>query len=190
MFSEVLEFLQKRLNSYFEMKTGHSREIVKFIDGTKELPGNIENDAVSPILMNLEEERTLRPADLYKGTVQGGVKTGSLPSIRLNLYILFVCKFADYKQSMRFLSFVVRFFQSHRLFNHKNSPDLHPDIDKLIMELITTPFSEQDNIWNALRSPHLPSVLYKVSLLVFREEDTLETATSVEKQKSNQYHTV
>jgi hypothetical protein len=44
-------------------------------------------------------------------------------------------------------------------------------IEQLIMELITLPFSEQNEMWNALRTTYHPSVLYKVKLVVFRDKD-------------------
>ena len=49
------------------------------------------------------------------------------------------------------------------------------------MELITLPFSEQNEIWNALRIHYLPSVLYKVKMIVFRDEDAMPLPETAEK---------
>ena len=39
---------------------------------------------------------------------------------------------------------------------------------KLVMELITLPFSEQNEVWSSLRVPYHPSVLYKAKMIVYR----------------------
>ena len=74
--------------------------------------------------------------------------------------------------ALHHLSRVVRYFQNHRVLNQENSPDLKPEISQLILELITSSFSEQNEIWGTLRSAYHPSALYKVKLIVFQDEDS------------------
>ena len=38
------------------------------------------------------------------------------------------------------------------------------------MELMTLGFAEQNEVWNALRTTHHPSILYRVHLLVLRDQ--------------------
>ena len=42
-------------------------------------------------------------------------------------------------------------------------------IEKLTFELMSQSFSEQSNVWNMLRSSYLPSVLYRVGMIVLRD---------------------
>jgi hypothetical protein len=74
---------------------------------------------------------------------------------------------------LKYLSRIVQHFQNHRVFNQQNAPELSQRIDRLVLELITLPFSEQNEIWNALRTAYRPSVLYKARMIVFRDEGAL-----------------
>ena len=177
MIHDVLNFLRDQLNIYFKIKADITEDRVQFIDGTRMDPISFPADTVTPMLMNVEEERTLRPPDLYAGLHENGAKKQVFPEIRLNLFVLFISKFNDYEQSMKFLSLIIQFFQSNRLFDHHSAPTLHKDIEKLIMELITMPFAEQDSIWNALRTTHMPSVLYKVKMIVFKDEESIQLSS-------------
>ena len=66
---------------------------------------------------------------------------------------------------------VIRFFQQNRALDHDNTPALSPLIDKLVLELVTLPLSEQNEIWSALRVSYHPSVLFRVRMVVFRDAD-------------------
>ena len=46
-----------------------------------------------------------------------------------------------------------------------------PQIDKLVLELVTQPLAEQNEIWSALRIGYHPSVLFRVRMVVFRDAD-------------------
>ena len=111
MINDVLTLLKNRLNAYFKMKANITDDRVMFIPGTKLEPLSFPNNAVTPILINLEEDRTIRDADPYRGAIKNGVRTNINPAIRLNLIVLFVSRFNDYDQCLRFLSLVVKYFQ-------------------------------------------------------------------------------
>lgn len=179
MIDEVMNFLRSQMNQYMKLKIGTEKNHVVFIGDDNTEAVNFTNGSITPLLINLEEERTLRSADPYATVVRDGLKMGGSPEIRLNLFVLFVAKFTDYTQSMKFLSLVIKFFQSHHLFDHKNAPELSKNIEKLVIELTTMPFSQQNEVWNALRTTYLPSVLYKVKMVVIRDEETLALGSEV-----------
>lgn len=177
MIDDVLVFLKNRLNT--DLNSGLSAEDsaqdkVVFVDGEKMDPLSFQLGAVSVLMINVEEENTLRPPDLYARTLADGKRQRIQPEIRLNLYILFVSRFKQYEEALSFLSRVIQHFQHHRLLDHNNAPDLSEDIDHLNIELMTLPFSEQNEVWSALRTTYLPSVLYKVRMAAFREQDATE----------------
>ncbi len=95
--------------------------------------------------------------------------------------MLFVARLKEYEQGLSYLSLIIRYFQEQPVFNHENSPALSDQIEKLIMELITLPFADQNDLWNALRTTYQPSVLYKVKMVVFRDESALPTPAVQEK---------
>lgn len=175
MIDNVLNLLKHNLNEYIQIKTDGLDSIVTYPDGNKVLETmNFESNKVTLQLINLEEENAIRPPDLYQSMNANGRKYRVNPEIRLNLFILFIARFNNYEQSMKYLSLVIRYFQGNRIFDQQNSPTLHPEIDKIWVELVTMPFTQQNEIWNSMRSPYLPSFLYKIKMIVFRDEEALE----------------
>lgn len=178
MLDDVLKFLRKELNAYFGMVSGKQpgdveEAKVEFVDGDKMEPIVFKLDAVSLLLVNVEAETTLRAPDPYTQISANGTAQRGQPDIRLNLYILFVARFKQYEQGLSYLSLIIKFFQSHRILDHQTSPELSDAIDHLVVELVTMPFSEQNEVWNALRTTYHPSLLYKVKMLVFRDEEAV-----------------
>lgn len=174
MIKEALVFLKDRLNSH--LSSGRNADEVQedpvvFLDGEKMDPLAFKLGAVSILLINLEEETTLRAADLYQRPGPDGTRQKVQPDIRLNLYVLLVARFKQYEESLHQLSLIIRYFQNHRLFDQHNAPELGENIEQLVVELITLPFSEQNEVWSALRVAYHPSVLYKVKMVIFKDED-------------------
>ncbi len=185
MIGEVLLFLKGQLNEYLNASSGWStadagEDKVVLLDGEALDPISFKLGAISALLVNLEEEKTLRPADRYQRTLADGSKLQVQPEIRLHLYVLFVARFKQYEQGLRYLSLIIRYFQNHRVLDQQNAPALADGIEKLVLELVTLPFSEQNEIWNALRTTYHPSVLYKVSLIAFRDEEAVAAPEIVE----------
>lgn len=137
---------------------------------------------VTPILINIEEENQTRFAERYSKVGVNGDRVYSYPDIRLNLFVLFVSNFQDYLDAMHYVGLTIKYFQSRPVFSHENAPKLNPETDKLIFELLTLPFAQQNEVWNALRCAYRPSVLYKVKMLVF-QSDVTETAKKVDQIK-------
>ena len=186
MLSEVLLFLKNHLNAYLQILSGWNPEDtgedkVVFIDGGNMDPITFQLGAVSVLLINIEEENTLRIPDPYTRVSPDGTRQKVQPEIRLNLYVLFAARFQQYEDALRYLSLIIQYFQNHRVLNHQNAPELSDTIEQLVMELITLPFSEQNEVWNSLRTTYHPSVLYKVKMVVFKDEDAVTTPAITEK---------
>ena len=184
MIGDVLVFLKQQLNDFMRLSLGHDGsqpDPVDFIDGEKMDPLTFRAGAVSLLLLNLEEESSLRAADPYRRTTSNGVQQAIQPDIRLNLYVLFVARYVRYVDSLHALSLVIRYFQNHRVFAHSNAPGLSESIERLSVELITLPFAQQNEVWNALRVSYHPSVLYRVKMVVFQDEEALAAPELTEK---------
>ncbi len=187
MLYEVLVFLRNHLNAHLRTLSGgrpdETREdAVVFIDGEKMDPVTFKLGAVSVLLINMQEETTLRAPDLYSRVAANGDRQAVQPEIRLNLYVLFVAHFKQYEDALRYLSLIIQHFQNHRVFTPRSAPELDDDIEQLIVELNTLSFAEQNEVWNALRTTYHPSVLYKVKMVVFRDGDAITAPTIAEKQ--------
>ena len=173
MIDEVLVMLKDKLNAYFRLKADVQEDKVAFVDGSKTDPLSIPLNNVVPLLMNIEEEKALRPANRYEGLVIDGLQTRSYPALTLNILVLFVCKFSDYQQSLKFLSLVLAFFQRNPVFDPYNTPTLSAGVERLRIEFISLPIAQQNELWSSLRSTYLPSALYKLSLLVYDDKESI-----------------
>lgn len=177
MIHTTLGILKDKLNEYFGLKTEADSNLIQFIDSNNNDPLTFTNNAVTPFLINISEDRKFRNPDLYSGKVHDGIRTQVNPEIRIELLVLFVSKFNDYSQSLKFLSYVITFFQANRVFTQQNTPELFDEnIEKLTIELVTLPLEEQNQVWHSLNTSYLPSVLYRVRLLSFLEDSTIKVA--------------
>ncbi|MEZ4382384.1 MAG: DUF4255 domain-containing protein [Nannocystaceae bacterium] len=179
MISEALIFLKDHLNGHLSAQSGLSlgeiEDRVVFLDGEKLDPISFKLGAVTCLMINVEEEKVLRAADPYVRVGADGSHRRVQPDIRINLYVLFVARFSQYEQGLSYLSRIIEHFQAHRVFDRGNAPELSDRIERLIMELTTQSFAEQNEIWNALRTTYHPSVLYRVRMVVIREDVAMTT---------------
>ncbi|KAA3613659.1 MAG: DUF4255 domain-containing protein [Calditrichaeota bacterium] len=185
MISDILIFLRNNLNSYLKTGTGlvtdiSSEDKVVFIDGDKTDPIVFKTNAVSVLLINLEEEKILRSADPYLAVLPDGTQKVQ-PVIRMNLYVLFVARFTKYDEGLHYLSLIIQYFQNKRVFDHAKAPDLPEKFDQLVLEIITLPLNEQNELWNALRTAYQPSVLYKVKMVTFKDKDAMKARETIER---------
>lgn len=179
MISEALIFLKNHLNGHLSAQSGLSlgeiEDRVVFLDGEKLDPISFKLGAVTCLMINVEEEKVLRAADPYVRVAADGSHRRVQPDIRINLYVLFVARFSQYEQGLSYLSRIIEHFQAHRVFDHSNAPELSDRIERLIMELTTQSFAEQNEIWNALRTTYHPSMLYRVRMVVIRDDVAVTT---------------
>ncbi len=184
MINEALVFLKNRLNLYLKSDRNPEEaqeDLVVFLNDQNMDSLTFKLGAVSMLLINMEEETTLRASDPYQRLTANGTRQKIYPDIRLNLYMLLVARFIQYEESLRYLSLVIGYFQNHRLFDQQGTPELSENIEQLAVELVTLPFSEQNEVWGALRVPYQPSILYKVKMVIFKDADAVETPEIAER---------
>lgn len=119
-------------------------------------------EKVVVFLVNVERESV--PGG---GATGGGRGTGRPDPVHLNLLVMVAANYGgkNYDQALRHLSSAVAFFQGRPVFNHQNSPELDPRIDRLTMEIENLSLSDLSNLWGVLSGKYLPSVLYRMRLL-------------------------
>lgn len=132
----------------------------------------IPKDNLGLTLINIEEEKIHRAQTAIHQTSDGQVLNMN-PEIKLNLYILVAANFNTYSTGLKFLSAALRFFQSKNVFTASNTPELDPQIEKLIVELHTMGLEQQNHLWGYLGAKYLPSICYKVRMLVVQEKQGL-----------------
>jgi hypothetical protein len=184
MIGTALVFLRDQLNDYIKSLRNHDGtqpDPVEFITGDKMEPLSFKSGVISLLLINIEEEHSLRAPDQYRRVTSQGVQQVVQPDIRLNLFVLFVVRYGQYEDCLHALSLVIRFFQKHRVFTHGDTSALDSSIERLVVELVTLPLGQQNEIWSALRVAYHPSVLYKVKMVIFQDEDAVDAPTISEK---------
>jgi hypothetical protein len=178
MISKALLVLKDAVNDYLSTNSGWSSADsdfgqVVFLESEKVDVIDFKMGAISFLLVNVEEEHSVRPADPYRRALPDGTGQRVSPPIQLNLYVLFVARFSDYKQSLRYISLILQFFLTRRVLDHESTPALDDRIEKLTMDLLTLPLGEQNHLWGILRTAYQPSLLYKVRMVVFQDEDAV-----------------
>jgi hypothetical protein len=173
VIADVLVFLRTHLDEHLKVELQQDDSMadrVVFVAGDQMDPIAFRLGAVSILLINVEEERILRTPDLYARRSEDGQLQRGQPDIRLILYLLFVARFTQYDVGWQHLSKIIEHFQSSRVFDHSNTPTLPSTIEKLMLELVTLGFAEQNEVWSALRTTHHPSILYRVKLIALRDK--------------------
>ena len=176
MLGDVLCLLRDQVNAFIGRSVGAGAQDagearVQLIDGEKNDPLEFRLNAITLLLVNLEQEVSQRSAQAYVTAAGAASPRKLLPDVRMNLFVLFVARFTAYEQGLNQLGLVVRFLQAHRALDHASLPGLSPDIDKLLLEMVTLPMAEQNEIWSALRTNYHPSVLVRVRMVVFRDPE-------------------
>jgi len=174
VIGQILVFLRKQLDDYLraELAGGIDEPVadkVAFLEGDKLDPIAFKEEAVSELLVNVEEERQLRAADPYLRVQEDGKPQRRQPDLRLILYVLFVARFKQYDSAWEHLGKVIEYLQSNRTFDRTSHPELPAGVEKLILELVTQSFAEQSDVWSMLRTTYHPSALYRVRLIVLHD---------------------
>ncbi|AFD07213.1 DUF4255 domain-containing protein [Solitalea canadensis] len=142
-----------------------------------EIVNDLSNGANSDIiisLINIEENRISRELDYYVKKDNTILKKN--PAIHLYFTLLFtsVKPTSAYGMSLQNLQHVIEFFQKKFVFDHSNTPALHPNIEKLILEMVTLNLQQLHEIWSVLGGKYYPSVMYRVRMV------TIDSITDME----------
>lgn len=130
-------------------------------DGSLDIPV----DALGVCLVNVEEERVLKTQQAVQVSADRSRLAHVNPEIKLNLYVLIAANFATYLTGLKYLSGAIRFFQAKSYFTPRNTPAMEAGMEKLVLELHSLNFEQQNHLWGALGAKYLPSVLYRVRLI-------------------------
>lgn len=156
------------MNEYFKskLKVNDDRVILSaIVDQEGHVAVQSENK-ILVTLINIEKETI--------GKSNGGpsgVRTlsNNTSPANINLYVLFSAYFSptNYAEALRFLSFIIAYFQNKNAITRENTPKLDARIEKLIFEMENVGAEKMNNIWSTMGAKYMPSVLYKVRMLTF-----------------------
>ncbi|WP_343690603.1 DUF4255 domain-containing protein [Chitinophaga sp.] len=170
MIYETLSCVADEINQYFnrQLHLSEDKVVLSAIvnqDGSVAIQG--ENKVVLT-LINVEKEPL---GNTVPGFNNGYVTARSTPPVCINLYILFAAYFSsnNYPEALRFLSFIIAYFQSRNVLSSANTPSLDRRIEKLMFEMESLSTERLNNVWATLGAKYMPSVIYKMRMLTFDE---------------------
>lgn len=172
MIGSILDELRKKIDEINKTEDGKPSTVFPRFSLDKL---DLEANAISLILVNIEEERIFKNPDPYRRRQNHQDTKGLImevnPTVNLALYILFAGSYSDYKLSWNRLAGIITYFQKERMINlvvENKQYTLH-------MELISQTFSQQNELWSTLKATQTPSVLYRANLLVIEDLDEKST---------------
>jgi len=199
MIDAALSFLSDELNEYLKIKSNDpetTRIILSNVAISTDSGSSVgfPDNHLGMSLINIEEERVFK--DQRTSFINAdGLTEHMNPDLKLNLYILISANYQDsvasgssedYKEGLKQLSYVISFFQARNVFTKDSNPTLaQSSIGKLIVELYSYNFEQLNNFWSVLGTHYMPSVLYKVRVVIFQEKALQDTALPIEKIKVN-----
>lgn len=169
MIDKALNFLLDEINGFLGRRFQSSEELAVLSslanpDGT--IPLNIENKLVLT-LANVEREGAAGASGESRLV---GPRPRVSPPLHLNLYLLVAANFGNnYRESIKFLSQAVAFFQASPVFTPERSSAFPREMERLTVDLMNMDLAFLYNLWSALGAKYLPSVVYKVRMLTVQE---------------------
>jgi Pvc16 N-terminal domain len=170
MLDLALKFLTNEINTYFYMQTGSDSikvEMSRIVDESGKYA--FAEETIAATIINIEEDRIFK-AQMPEYIHTNGQHVVLEPELKLNLYILFAANFKLYDQALKFISYVLTFFQAHSTFVSTQCPELDPRIGKLNIELQSLNFEQLNQVWAFIGGKQLPSVIYKVRMIAVQDK--------------------
>ena len=176
MIDLALQFLVSELNSFLLSRTGTEfgkAELGRLVDDNGKWV--VKENQIGIALLNIEEERTTR-TQTPQPTFMSGRQVMLQPELKLNLHVMFAANFQNYDQGLRQLSNVLTFFQARPVFVQDEYPSLDARVSRLAVDLISLSYEQLNQVWAFIGGKQLPSVLYRVRLVVLQDvqPDTIQ----------------
>ena len=169
MLDVALAFLRDELNGFIAARSGSDAVQVKLTRIADERGRYaFAEDSLGLSLIGVEEERAVR-AQLRSQTVVEGQQVVQEPELKLNLNVLVAANFKFYDQALKYLTWVLLYFQSHPVFTREAAAGLDPQIERLVVELQSLSFEQLNQMWGFVGAKQLPAAVYRVRMVVLQD---------------------
>jgi len=173
MIDTVLDEIVKKLNTYIggagepDVVLGN----ISLIDAYHDSSATVQDKVIASVV-NIEQERSLRNLP-YRRTVTNpdGLPRGveREPEIYLNVYVLFGANKNTYKTGLLRISQVIAFFQQKFVYTPADLPVLTSlNLERIIFDIYSTGFDELSQLWSMLGGKYIPSVVYKMRVVMIQ----------------------
>lgn len=181
----IVNQLDNKLKNHFGSQTGVKLGNIAQLDTD---PTKFENKVITT-MVNIEEEAALKNGP-SSSIINGKVVYQNRP-VHLYAYLLFTAVHSNYSTSLKYLEFVVKFFQGNNVFTALNSP-VTQDVGfteselakfRVTLELFSLTFEQINHLWGSLGGKQSPFVLYRARLLEVDADVTLASGPRMEELK-------
>lgn len=176
MINEALQFLRGNLEKFISEGRVNAEPLLVLANPWSNNDSNKNSSFLNSIsLINIEEEKIFKSQIPTRVWIENGKYYDKEPDLKLNLYILICAYNKNYEDGLKFISKVISYFQVNNVFTQdENQNELPKSIEKLVVELHTATFEQQNQIWASLSTGYLPSVIYKVRMLIVENEPSVK----------------
>lgn len=172
MIYDAINFLKQRLEAYLSEGRASAEPLILLSNPWSNNDNNKNSSFLNAIsLINVEEEKALKSQVPSVVKNEHGQYVRKEPDIKLNLYLLISAYHKNYEDGLKFLSRIVSFFQANTVFQHTLEKTAHggglpENVETLKAELFTPDFEQQNQIWGSLSMGYVPSVIYKIRMII------------------------
>ena len=171
MIHIALTYIRDLLNENFKNEFSISENKVVLSNIIKADGSGAQNvdEKIVFFLISLDEESTLKNSINRSSNPISSSFAQKSPVLHLNMLLMFCANFDSsmYVEGLSFLSSVIRFFQINKKIVFDNPGSLGRQSNRLTFELCKLDSTQLSHIWSAIGSKLMPSVVYKVGMLVF-----------------------
>ncbi|MDW3194762.1 MAG: DUF4255 domain-containing protein [Cytophagales bacterium] len=178
LFSTI-QFVRNKLNAYFRntSRWAEDKAIVANVAGVQAGSDPEFSDKLLISLAHMNIEYSLFN---QHGKVSNGEQFNRVPSpLTFNVDLLFSASANKYEESLKLLSDTIAFFQSNHFYDSSNSSGLPEGVQKLSLSVLDLDYHESSQLWSRLGAKYVPSVLYRMRLVVFDSAEVKEVVPSI-----------
>jgi hypothetical protein len=156
MIYEVLQTITDNLNVYFRTK-------LKIQEDKAELSAIINQDGT--IALQSENKVLVTLLNIEREPFNASFGNIGRQKLALNIFVIFSCHFSNsnYSEAIRFLDLIITYFEENYTLEVQN---IYDGNNKIKIEIETFNLEKVQNIWSTIGAKYLPSVIYKLRMIV------------------------
>lgn len=189
MIDVALIYIRDLLNEHFrnEFSISENKVVLSNIvkaDGT--VVQNVDGKIVF-FLISLDEESTLKNSiNRSSGKDDGSFALKASP-LHLNLQLLFCSNLDDkvYSEGLSYLSSLIAYFHANKIITLNHLNNSNRKLRRLSFELCKLDYDQISHLWSAIGSKLMPSVLYKVGMVVFDDSPVKKIIPAIKTPDNN-----